>query len=133
MCNMIFILLIAGLLQFTWATEPEQPEAQGRETTGLLAAYTIDKYKLLSLEQPDQEEDDIMIRQPKSGLKAALMSVILPGSGEYYAKSYWKTAVFAALVSDHLFETIKFPDSGQGSDDIPIPVYENLRWPAFYA
>jgi len=39
--------------------------------------------------------------------------------------------VFAALVSDHLFETIKFPDSGQGSDDIPIPVYENLRWPVF--
>lgn len=33
----------------------------------------------------------------KSPVKAGILSLILPGAGEFYSKSYWKTALFIAI------------------------------------
>lgn len=67
-----------------------------------------------SLKQEMQEENAQQKR--KSGIKAALFSAIFPGWGEYYAESYWKSAVFAALEVISITSFIVYTDKGKTKD-----------------
>jgi len=41
-----------------------------------------------------QEQEELQL---KSGFKAVLLSAAVPGAGEFYAESYWKSALFATI------------------------------------
>ena len=59
--------------------------------------YNTSRFVLSQQAQQNDQEDIQQSMQEKSGIKAALMSAVLPGAGEVYAKSYWKAALFAGL------------------------------------
>lgn len=62
-----------------------------------LLVYNQEKFRLIQESKIQEEKNQKEEKSPKSGFKAALFSGVIPGAGEYYAESYWKSAVFAAI------------------------------------
>ncbi|KAA3608439.1 MAG: hypothetical protein D8M58_19350 [Calditrichaeota bacterium] len=65
------------------------------ENTNL--SFNQEKYQLIQEIKLQTQQESEEEAQKKSGLKAAMLSALVPGAGEYYAESYWKSALFALI------------------------------------
>ncbi len=74
-----------------------------------------------------QSEDGNETPQKRSVAKAALLSAVLPGAGQFYNEQYWKTAIFvavevAAITVAHIYD-------GKGDDQTEYyHNYANQHW-----
>lgn len=66
-------------------------------TSNNILVYNQDKFRLVEESKLQEQEDQKNEKERKSVFKAVLFSGVVPGSGEYYTESYWKSAVFAAI------------------------------------
>jgi hypothetical protein len=72
-----------------------------------------------SLLSPQQEE--------KSALRAALYSAVIPGSGQYYAGSVWKTILFAGLEVVGWTAYFVYTSKGNNKEEEVI-AYADAHW-----
>lgn len=67
------------------------------------------------------------LQQEKSVFRAGLYSIILPGTGELYARSYWRAAVFFGLeVASWTFYGIYTGKGNRANSDMEL--YANTHW-----
>jgi hypothetical protein len=59
--------------------------------------YNQQKFQLFQEAKQQSKEDPRYEQKRKSGFKAALFSAVIPGAGEIYAESYWRSAIFAVV------------------------------------
>ncbi len=91
--------------------------------------YNTSRFVLSQQAQQDEQEETQKSMEEKSGIKAALMSAVLPGAGEVYAKSYWKAALFAGL--EVAFWTGVVVYTGRADDkDSEMRRYGDTHWSA---
>lgn len=91
--------------------------------------YNLSRFALTQQAQQNEQEEMQHALEKKSGIKAALMSAVLPGAGEVYAKSYWKAALFAGL--EAAFWSGVFIYTGKADDkDAEMRRYGNAHWSA---
>ncbi len=87
---LMYVSLQAGdlLKPITFQTKPEEKPSLSLDQ----------RFVLLHSELPASVQQKTMeMEKKKSGVKAAFLSAAIPGAGEFYAGSYWKAALFAAL------------------------------------
>ncbi len=53
-----------------------------------------------------------LVEDKKSPMLAGLMSLVIPGAGEFYAGSYWKTAVFVAIEAAVITTAVVYDNKG---------------------
>ncbi len=89
--------------------------------------YNESRFALTQQARQDEQGEMQQDIQKKSGLKAALMSVALPGAGEVYAKSYWKATLFAGL--EAVFWSGVFIYTSKANDkDAQMRRYGDKHW-----
>jgi len=65
----------------------------------------------------------------KSPLLAGLLSAVIPGAGEFYAESYWKAGIFAAIEAAAITVAIIYNNKGDVATD-EFKVFANENWSA---
>jgi hypothetical protein len=116
-CTRTIMLIALGCL-VSWADEP----------VGL--AFNPQRYDLLArsfYRMDSLTADEILVPQKKSALSAALYSAILPGSGELYAQSYWKAALFFGLELAGWTAYAVFEHKGD-QEDSQMRAYADKNW-----
>jgi len=91
--------------------------------------FTPNTEKINLLEKSYEKLDSLQSekRERKSGFKAALYSAVIPGAGQYYAESYWRGALYAAL--EVTAWTVYFIYDKKGNDkDIEMKAYGDEHW-----
>ncbi len=78
--------------------------------------YNSDKYRLVRLALSQSGMQTMTLPEKKSPVKAAFLSALLPGAGQYYSKSFWKSAVFAAIEVGAITAYIHYNNSGDSKD-----------------
>lgn len=97
MKKVIFSLLMICFVG-AYAEEPDNKLKVKTVEEQIFNPINFNDDRFLMLENMDQEtQDDAETKNKKSGFRAAIYSALIPGLGEYYAESYWKSAVFAVL------------------------------------
>ncbi|KUG24926.1 hypothetical protein ASZ90_005269 [hydrocarbon metagenome] len=106
-------LLILFLLGITFSQEVNHFNLSGN--------LAIDS-KLVFAEQQDELNQEAVYEQnKKSPFLSALMSLALPGSGQFYNRDYWKAAIFLAVEA----AAITFGVIYDGKGDDQTIFYEN--------
>lgn len=105
----------------------ETPFNWGKEE--MLASRLVMKQQAL---QSTQTEDTLFHTAPPAGKKlsvkkAVIFSGILPGSGQFYAKSYVKTALFVAVEAAAWAINISYQHKGDQKDS-EFKDYANAHW-----
>jgi hypothetical protein len=67
--------------------------------------------------QDEQNKVDLQVPTKRSPYIAGLLSVILPGAGQYYNESYWKTAIFASIEATAIYFGLKYNKKGDDQTD----------------
>jgi len=93
----VILLTIVFMMSMTLQAQQADSSLKVTEENGISLAWNTGKYQLLATTMPSMDDKPEQAVQPKSSLKAAVLSAVLPGSGELYAGSYWKAAIFAAV------------------------------------
>ncbi|MGD9487713.1 MAG: DUF5683 domain-containing protein [Calditrichaceae bacterium] len=93
--HIVLVLLMCASV-FGKADPGSEPDTSQIAIAGS-ASLTLNSDRFDLLEQVKTETQVVENKNRKSGLKAAMMSAIIPGAGEYYAKSYWKSALFLSV------------------------------------
>ena len=83
--------------------------------------------RLPSQEKPAVQQDVTKTGSRKSPWIAAGLSLVLPGSGEFYAESYWKSAVFLAVEIAAWALAYTFDKKGDDQTD-SFQSYANQHW-----
>ena len=75
----------------------EPPNVSAIHLTGNLRADFFGRQNPVEVLEMDEQLEDMTARPHKSPWLAAGMSLVLPGSGEFYADNYWRSALFFAV------------------------------------
>lgn len=67
------------------------------------------------------------VKEKKSPWLGALFSVIVPGAGEFYAESYWKTAIFVAIEAGVITTAVIYNKKGNDQTDF-FQNYADKNW-----
>ncbi|RJP59395.1 MAG: hypothetical protein C4543_06705 [Ignavibacteriales bacterium] len=81
----------------------------------------IDSKNIYSQQQPELDQEEVYNQHKKSAFLSALMSIALPGSGQFYNGDYWKSAIFLAVEAAAI--TLGVIYDGKGDDQTDF--YEN--------
>lgn len=79
-------------------------------------AYNMEKYRLIKQSSIQTSTQQGLKLEKKSPAKAALFSALIPGAGQYYARSYWKSALFALIEVGALTAYVHYTNSGDSKD-----------------
>lgn len=73
--------------------------------------------------------DELLNQQKKSPILAGFLSALIPGSGQFYNKDYWKTAVFLAIEAAAITAGVIYDNKGDEQTGV-FEDYANARWDA---
>ena len=125
---LLFILSFVGNLIGKDGIEIKQTFSKNKlSSTQAVIIYNQEKFQLIQDAKNQSEEEDKKEINKKSGIKAALFSAVVPGAGEYYAESYWKSAIFAAIEIAAWAGYLTYEDKGD-SKDIQMRKLGDARW-----
>lgn len=83
--------------------------AQGKyELTGNLFADS----KIVGMQPDEKTKIDFSSEKKRSVFLAGALSFVLPGAGQFYNESYWKTAVFGAIEATAIIIGLKYDKKG---------------------
>lgn len=89
--------------------------------------YNLYKHQLLEDSYQHTDSMEVVELQKRSVGKAALYSAILPGSGQYYNGSIWKTILFAGI--EVAAWTVYFVyDSKGDQSDVDMRSFADMNW-----
>ena len=118
MRNLIIVFVLFFAL-FVQAADNKKQE-NGRinpDNNESVFKFNAEKYNLLEQAEEETEKDVEAEQKRISGVKAAFMSALVPGAGEFYAKSYWRAALFAALEIGFWTANIIYDNKGDKEDE----------------
>jgi hypothetical protein len=121
------IAAAAGLFFICSAPLCSQTRAPEVKLTGDLRTDLVGLHELST--GPAILQEDAVATSPskKSGWLAAGMSLLIPGSGEFYAESYWKAAAF--FVFDVVAWSLAYSNDHKGDEQTDFfQGYANQRW-----
>ncbi len=80
-----------------------------------------------ALQSPAVPELNLQAGQKKSRYLAGLMSLVLPGAGEFYAKDYLKAAIFVAVEAAAITTAVVYNNKGDKQTQF-FENYANQHW-----
>jgi hypothetical protein len=114
------------LTSFSLAEDPVEYSLQDDNSKSPLF-YNTEKYALIYSVDKELDEEPVQVSGIKSGWTAAFLSAVLPGAGEFYAKSYWKTALFATIEVAALTGYFVYENKGD-DEDRRMKNYGDTHW-----
>lgn len=88
-------------------------------------SYNEEKYALL--QDVKKETAQQQAKEEKSGLKATLLSAVLPGAGQYYTESYWRTALYAVIEIAAITGYFVYEKKGDDEDKV-MRAFGDKHW-----
>ena len=118
MRNLIIVFVLFSVL-FVQAADNKKRENVRINPDNNKSVFNFNAEKYNLLEQAEKETGDSIQAEQKrvSGVKAAFMSALVPGAGEFYTKSYWRAALFAALEIGFWTANIIYDNKGDKEDE----------------
>ena len=89
--------------------------------------FNQQKYQLMEEIKIQTRQEASEELQKKSGIKAVLLSALVPGAGEFYAESYWKSALFGLIEIAAWSGYIVYEDKGD-SKDLEMRRFGDTKW-----
>jgi hypothetical protein len=89
--------------------------------------FNSKKAELITLSSSQVDSVQNAAGQKKSVFKAAMFSAIVPGTGEYYAGSFWKAAIFSGLEVLGWTVNIIYDNKGD-KQDRKARIYADQNW-----
>lgn len=129
MRNILILLISTTCLLFAQdKTTAQQMQDDSVRYMGSQAVPFNDiKYALnYQAEKSDAGERQALQAQ-RSGRKAAIMSAIVPGAGEVYAKSYWRAALFAGIEIALWTSNVIYENKGD-DEDARMRAFGDVHW-----
>ena len=117
-------LLIIILLSIT-VFIPLKAQSENINLTGSLSADT--KLLMDSYNHKLPPQISFQTENKKSPFLAGLLSLVVPGAGEFYAGSYWKTAIFVAIEAAVITTAIIYDNKGNDQTEF-FQQYANEKW-----
>ncbi len=115
--KVLMVFLLAGLFS-------AQEKKNEFNLTGNL---NLDSQIAFSEQQVKMNQEDVYNQNKKSPFLAALMSLAVPGAGEFYTGDYWKTALFLAVEAAAITFAVIY--DGKGDDQTSFyENYANQNW-----
>ncbi len=99
----------------------------GENSTQFKFNFNHQKYNLIEKIKMQTQQESAKENQKKSGIKAALLSAVVPGAGEFYTESYWKSALFAMIEVAAWSGYFVYEDKGD-SKDKEMKRFGDARW-----
>ncbi len=90
----------------------------GENSTQFKFNFNHQKYNLIEKIKMQTQQESAKENQKKSGIKAALLSAAIPGAGEFYTESYWKSALFAVIEVAAWSGYFVYEDKGDSKDKV---------------
>jgi hypothetical protein len=117
MKHLSIIVLTSAICCF--AEVPEKKVSSENNTISevpILVSLNNPRFSLMQDAAEEDRNESGQEMKKKSGILAAFLSAVVPGAGEFYAESYWKSALFAAIeiTSWTLYAT--YTDKGETKD-----------------
>ncbi len=118
----IFLVLVSGMITISRPQSPENIENLNSNLfSGSLyfdAQIAMDEIKSSSYGNSQSKYQlNEKIPGKKSPILAGLMSLIIPGSGEFYAQSYWTAAAFIAIEAAAIIVGLTYDKKGDDKTD----------------
>lgn len=128
---MLLIVLVFSVGSFaqkndSWKTSPVKSDSMGARFTGNLLE---DSRIALNGYSGNLTSAPITVEGRKSPFLAGLFSLIIPGSGEAYAQSYWKAAAFLAVEAAAIGASVYYNKKGDDAT-LDFQRYANANWSA---
>lgn len=114
----VYLLLFFSTLNF--AQNSEEYKLSGNLRLDNVIAETAVPFKA------DVQQTEFN-QMKKSPLLAGVMSFVIPGSGEFYAGSYWKSAIFIAVEAAAITAAIIYDQKGN-DQTIVFQDFANANW-----
>lgn len=115
--KVLTVFLLAGILS-------AQEKKNEFHLTGDL---NLDSKIVFTEQQAEMDQEVVYNQNKKSPFLAAVMSLAVPGAGEFYTGDYWKTALFLAVEAAAI--TIAVIYDGKGDDQTTFyENYANQNW-----
>ncbi len=138
--NLLFVLLLifaANELLAQSENEITNPEFNFKENikTSNRIAYTgnLNIDNKISFDAVQKEISKRILNPESKGKKSpwlgALFSVVVPGAGEFYAESYWKTGIFLAIEAAVITTAVIYNKKGNNQTDF-FQNYADNNWSA---
>ncbi len=112
----IFLMLIAVA-----SGQTLQPQDSAR------ISYNARKFSLMEQARQAEVQQANIEYEKKSGVKAAMLSAVVPGGGQSYMGSYWKAAVFVGLEIAFWSANIVYNNKGD-DEDARMRAFGDVHW-----
>ncbi len=121
--------LMAIIFMFAGFSFAEEPAAHHFNNTlfDTPLSYNEAKFGMLHAANEESGGDPESLTQPKSGWKAAFLSAVVPGAGEFYAESYWKSVLFVTVEIAALTGYFVYENKGD-DEDRRMKNYGDTHW-----
>ena len=122
----LFIIVTIISISMLYAADNQQsdlPAISGKS----LVTFNEEKFSLMQKANEQLQEEMAQQGSRKSGIKAAIMSGLIPGAGEVYAKSYWRAAIFFSIDAVLLYSNIKYNKKGD-DEDSAMKAFGDKNW-----
>jgi len=97
------------------------------QDSGAVFVFNHQKQQLLQTASDNEQQVYESASQRKSGIKAALMSGLIPGTGQFYLKSYWRAAAYLVLETALWTGNIIYNNKGD-DEDKRMKNFGELHW-----
>lgn len=133
MKNILMILLTLAIAGGSFAQKADPSKVNSGKTDSLQVRFTgsllEDSKAALDSYDDSYKTGTVAMEGKKSPVLAGLFSLIIPGSGEVYAKSYWKAAAFIAIEAAAIGASIYYNKKGDDAT-LDFQRYANSNWSA---
>lgn len=109
--KVVFLIIVAGFFCSVYALEKNKDKNENQQLK-----LNQEKFSLIQeikMQTQDEADEDF---SRKSAFKAVLLSAVIPGAGEFYAESYWKSVLFAAIEIAAWSGYITYENRGDSKD-----------------
>ena len=129
MRQLFIILLSTTTVLFAQGKMTAQPVQDDSVRFIASQAISFNEVKYALNDQAERNDAGEMqsLQEQRSGRKAAIMSAILPGAGEVYAKSYWRAALFAGI-EIALWTSNVINDKKGDDEDVRMRAFGDVHW-----
>ncbi|MCU7495078.1 MAG: hypothetical protein HF314_04005 [Ignavibacteria bacterium] len=133
MKNILMLLFVIAFLDSSFAQSNDSRKTEPIKSDSLQSRYTgnllEDSRIALNGYNKSVNSPEVSLSGKKSPLLAGLFSLILPGSGEAYAQSYWKAAAFLAVEAVAIGASLYYDKKGDDAT-LDFQRYANANWSA---
>jgi hypothetical protein len=125
----VLYLMLAGINTLPAQTEqnPVNDSGSAPGDSGAVIQFNHEKQGLMQQAADNEQQEPDASGLRKSGIKAALMSGLVPGAGQVYTHSYWRAAAYFVLEAALWTGNIMYNNKGD-DEDKKMKAFGDLHW-----